>query len=143
MKIKILAFLISATLFTCSKKMNPDKYKKSQIVFGNGGGFTNLVHQYHLLENGRLYHKQNNADVFEELGKQDSDSVKVLFDEVKVLFDSTETFREPGNVYYFVKFKQDSVTKEIVWGSSTEKPPEAVKDFYKKLMNLVTQFSKL
>ncbi len=122
--------------------MNPEKYKKNQIIFGSGGGFANLVHHYHLLENGRLYHKQNNADV-EALGKQNSDSVKVLFGEAKVLFDSTETFREPGNVYYFVKFKQDSVTKEIVWGSATETPPEAAKDFYKKLMNLITQFSKL
>ena len=117
--------------------MTPDKYKKNQIVFGSGGGFANLVHQYHLLENGRLYHKLNGSDVFEALGKQNSDSVKGLFGEIKILFDSTKNFREPGNVYYFVKFKQDSVTKAIVWGSATENPPEAAKDFYKKLMNLV------
>lgn len=117
--------------------MNPDKYKKSQIIFGSGGGFTNLVNEYHLLENGRLYHKKSTDTIFTELGKQNSDSVKILFDKTRVLFTETKGFREPGNMYYFIKFKHDSTTNEIVWGASKETLPAKVKDLYKELMNLV------
>jgi len=135
LKITILTFAFIFSLLACSHKMNPDKYKKSQIIFGNGGGFTNLVNEYHLLENGQLYHKRSIDTVFTELGKQNSDSVKILFAKTKVLFDETKDFREPGNVYYFIKLKQDSTTTEIVWGASKETSP--AKELYKELMNLV------
>lgn len=117
--------------------MNPDKYKKSQIIFGSGGGFTNLVNEYHLLENGRLYHKKSTDTSFVELGKQNTDSVKILFAKTKVLFKDYKDFRESGNMYYFIKFKQDSITDEIVWGASKENSPAKAKDLYKELMNLV------
>lgn len=117
--------------------MNPDKYKKNQIIFGSGGGFANLVNEYHLLENSRLYHTKSTDTTFTELGKQNSDLVKLLFDKTKVLFEETKDFHEPGNIYYFIKFKQDSVTKEIVWGASKESSPAKAKDLYKELMNLI------
>ncbi len=117
--------------------MNPDKYKKSQLIFGSGGGFTNLVNEYHLLENGRLYHKKSTDTTFIEISKENTDSVKILFAKTKVLFDEIKAFREPGNVYYFIKFKQDSVIDEIVWGASKETSPAKAKDLYKELMNLV------
>lgn len=137
MKISILTFAFIFSLLACSHKMNPNTYKKSQIIFGSGGGFTNLVNEYHLLENGRLYHKKSTDTVFTELGKQSNDSVKILFAKTKVLFDETKSFREPGNMYYFIKFKQDSATSEIVWGASKETSPAKAKDLYKELMNLV------
>jgi len=137
LKIKILTFAFFVSLIACSHKMNPDKYKKSQIIFGSGGGFTNLVNEYHLLENGRLYHKRSTDTSFTELDKQNSESVKLLFAKTRVLFDETKELHEPGNMYYFIKFKQDSVTKEIVWGASKETSPAKVKDLYKELMNLV------
>lgn len=137
MKITILTFAFIFSLLACSHKMNPNTYKKSQIIFGSGGGFTNLVNEYHLLENGRLYHKKSTDTVFTELSKQNTDSVKILFAKTKVLFDETKGFREPGNMYYFIKFKQDSATSEIVWGASKETSPAKAKDLYKELMNLV------
>jgi hypothetical protein len=117
--------------------MNPDKYKKCQIIFGSGGGFANLVNEYYLLENGKLYQKHKTDTVFVELGRQKLDSVKLIFSKTKVLFDTNEDFHEPGNMYYFIKFKKDSTIKEVVWGSSDKKPKPEVKELYKELMNLV------
>ena len=117
--------------------MNPDKYKKSQIIFGSGGGFTNLVNEYHLLENGRLYHKKSTDTTFKEISIENTDSVKILFAKTKVLSEDKKGFHEPGNVYYFIKFKHDSVTDEIVWGTAKENTPAKAKDLYKELMNLV------
>lgn len=117
--------------------MSPDKYKKSQIIFGSGGGFTNFVNEYHLLENGRLYHKRSTDTTVTELDKQNSESVKILFAKTKVLFDETKELHEPGNMYYFIKLQHDSTTTELVWGASKETSPARVKDLYKELMNLV------
>lgn len=117
--------------------MNPDKYKKCQIIFGSGGGFANLVNEYYLLENGKLYRKQKADIVYIDLGKQKLDSVKLLFTKTKVLFENNELLHEPGNIYYFIKFKKDSTQKEIVWGSVNKKPTPEVKELYNELMNLV------
>lgn len=117
--------------------MNPNKYKKSQIIFGSGGGFTNLVNEYHLLENGRLYHKRSTDTTFTELSKQNADSIKILFAKAKVLFAEIKEFHKPGNMYYFIKIKDDSTTKELTWSTSKESSPASVKDLFKELMNLV------
>lgn len=117
--------------------MDPNKYKKSQIIFGSGGGFTNLINEYHLLENGQLYHKRSTDTTFTELSKQNADSIKILFAKTKVLFAETQELHKPGNMYYFIKIRHDSTTKELVWGNSKENSPASVKDLYKELMNLV------
>ena len=122
--------------------MNFDTYKKSQIIFGSGGGFTNLVNEYRLLENKKLYHKRSTDSVFAELGKQNNETVRILFDKTKVLFEDTTALHNPGNMYYFIKFRNDKQTQEIVWGGSKENINnddllQKTKDLYKELMNLV------
>ena len=122
--------------------MNFDTYKKNQIVFGSGGGFTNLGKEYRLLENKKLYHKKSTDSIFSELGKQNRDTVKLLFDKAKVLFADTTTLHNPGNMYYYLKFRNGKQTQEIVWGGSKENTInddllQKTKDLYKELMNLV------
>lgn len=117
--------------------MNPDKYNKCQIIFGSGGGFANLVNEYYLLENGKLYRKHNADTVYIELGKQKLDSVKILFTKTKALFENNGLLHEPGNISYFIKLKKDSTINEIVWGSTNKKPSSEVKELYNELMNLV------
>lgn len=143
MKNILLLFLIVISMlscshkFSCCHKMNPENYKKSQIVFGSGGGFANLVNQYYLLENGRLYKKNKTDSNYLDLGKQKLDSVKILFAKTKVLFEHNKAFHEPGNTYYFIKFRHDATTNEIVWGASKENTPTEAKELYKELMNFV------
>ncbi|WP_238803757.1 hypothetical protein [Emticicia aquatica] len=117
--------------------MTLEKYTKKQIIFGSGGGFTNLVNEYHLLENGQLFHKKSTDSVFGELKKQKKDSVKLLFDKTKVLFDEVKDFQEPGNTYYFIKWENETSQSKIIWGASKENTPIAAKELYKELMNLV------
>ncbi len=142
-KLKICVFLpfLLYSLLSCTHKMNPDTYKKNQIVFGNGGGFTNLVNEYRLLENKKLYHRTSAATEFSELGKQKADTVKLLFGKTKVLFADTTTFHSPGNRYYFIKYHTQNHIQTIVWGGSDANIPMEVlqkaKDLYKDLMNLV------
>lgn len=141
-KLKILLYLTAFLSLSCSRNMNPDNYKKCQISFGGGGGFTNLVNEYRLLENKKLYHKKSTDSIFTELGKQNSDTIKLLFDKTKVLFEDTTALHNPGNMYYFIKFRKGNKTQEIVWGGSKENITnddilQKAKDLYKELMNLV------
>ena len=117
--------------------MNFDTYKKRQITFGSSGGFANLVNEYRLLENRKLYHKRGTDSLFVALDRKEATEVKLIFDKARSLFGETKDFREPGNIYYFIRFKQDTITNEIVWGSSKENTPQKAKELYKELMNLV------
>ncbi len=119
--------------------MTPDSYKKSQILFGRGGGFTNLVNEYHLLENTKLFYKQNRDSVFTDLGKQNADTTKLLFAKTRALFADTTLFHQPGNTYYFIKLQKGNKTQEMIWGNNvaTDEIVQKAKDLYKELMNLV------
>jgi hypothetical protein len=141
MKIKLYLCCATFILLSCSRKMNPDNYEKCQIIFGSGGGFTNLVNEYHLLENKRLYHKKSTDTSFTKLGRQNGDTVKLLFDKTNVLMADTNALHNPGNMYYFIKLKDKNKTQELIWGGAKENADESIlqkaKDLYKELMNLV------
>lgn len=122
--------------------MNPNSYKKHQIIFGSGGGFANLHNEYHLLENKKLYHKKSTATAYIHLGKQNPDTIKLLFTKTATLFEDTISLHQPDNIYYFIKFQDGNKIKEMVWGSSngnaqTKEITQKAKDLYKELMNLV------
>jgi hypothetical protein len=89
-----------------------------------------------------MYHKKSTDTIFTELSNQNSDTVKILLDKTKVLFDDTTALHNPGNMYYFIKFRDGNKTQEIVWGGSKENTTnddlfQKTKDLYKELMNLV------
>jgi hypothetical protein len=141
MKIKLYLCCATFLLLSCSRKMTPDNYEKCQIIFGNGGGFANLINEYHLLENKRLYHKKNTDTSFAKLGKQNADSVNLLFAKTKALMADTNALHNPGNMYYFIKLKDKNKTQEVTWGGAKENADESIlqkaKELYKELMNLV------
>lgn len=132
MRIFIVILLIP--LLTCCQTLKPDKYKKTQIIFGSGGGFTNLKNEYHLLDNGRLFHKTNLDTSYTEIKLPKDFDPKKLFQEAHSIFDNLEESGEPSNMYYFLKFKEGENFKEVVWGSG--QIPRKSKDLYKKLIQL-------
>lgn len=142
MKIKIIlsSTLCGLALFTfssCTKYANPLDYTRKQLIFGSGGGFANQVNEYRLLENKRLYARKNNDSTFTSLGRQKAKIVKTFFKESDVLFQEKMTFNEPGNMYYFVRLKQQNQTQSVVWGRPNSEAPEKIKELHKLLMNLV------
>jgi len=117
--------------------MDPTKYTDKQLIFGSGGGFTNQVSEYRLLEDSRLFYRKNNDSSFTELKKQDVKTTKRLLEDAKALFEDVPELNEPGNVYYYIKLKNANNTQQIVWGRANTEVPEKAKDLYKQLMNLV------
>jgi hypothetical protein len=111
------------------------------ISFGSGGGFTNTVKTFHLLEDGRIVeitkdsiHKDSisNMKTIANIGKKNA---KACFTEMQTLKLDSLQFAEPGNLYYFINVKKDTSATEnkVVWGSKDKPIPKEVHDFYKKL----------
>ena len=138
-------FIILATVFltlvSCHKKFLMEKINEPHIAFGSGGGFTNMVKNYCLLEDGRIVEETKLQDslqykVVAEIGKR---KAKECFNAATKLKLDSLNFREPGNLYYFITVKsKDSIPENrIVWGSKDKPVSEDVKDFYKILQDFL------
>jgi hypothetical protein len=145
-----LKFIILATVFltlvSCHKKLLMEKINEPHIAFGSGGGFTNNVKQFRLLEDGRIVEETKMQDslqykVVAEIGKR---KAKECFNAVNKLKLDSLNFREPGNLYYFITVKsKDSIPENrVVWGSKDKPVSEEVKDFYKVLQDFLVQPKK-
>ena len=118
-----------------------EKINEPHIAFGNGGGFTNRVKQYRLLEDGKIVEEIKMKDSIQytlvaEIGKR---KAKQCFTAINKLNLDSLKFSEPGNLYYFisVKAKDSLANNRIVWGSKDKPVAPAVQDFYKTLLDFL------
>src|SRR5687768_11797667 len=81
----------------------PGDYNGDQIHFGQGGGFTGNVNYYVILEDGRLFQKQQRDSSYTHLATWKKNFTKQLFTNYQQLSLDTLAFNEPGNLYYFVE----------------------------------------
>lgn len=137
-------FLLIITIFlSCSKKTKmTNPLTEPHISFGSGGGFTNTVKSFHLLEDGRIVEitkdTVNFVKTIANIGKKNA---KACFSEMQTLKLDSLQFSEPGNLYYFITVKKDTAATEnkIVWGSKDKPIPKEVQDFYKKLSSYLVK----
>jgi len=117
--------------FSCkSTKYTPTDFPDSQITFGSGGGFTGAVTDYTLLENGQLFKRSSLKNEFLALHKVKKDVVKQMFKNYEFLNIGQETINEPGNLYYFIQYKdKDKKEHKITWNDQSA-VSENVKTYY-------------
>jgi hypothetical protein len=137
---------IALALFGCHKKLLMEKINESHIAFGNGGGFTNLVKKYRLLEDGKIVEETKMQDsiqykVVAEIGKR---KAKECFAAINKLNLDSLQFSEPGNLYYFiaVQNKDSLANNRVVWGRKDKPIAPAIEDFYKILSDFLAQPKK-
>ena len=136
--LSILSILMILTSFGCAQKMTMEKISTPQIVFGSGGGFTNLLTEYYLLEDGKIVQKSKEGEGYNILTRIDKDKATQCFAGSKILKLDTLAFNEPGNMYYFITIRNDTKSENrIVWGSTDKPVPNEVKGFYKMLLNFL------
>ncbi len=129
--ITLFASLITIMSFSCkSTKYTPTDFPDAQITFGSGGGFTGAVTNYTLLENGQLFKRSSLNKEFLALHKIKSDVVEQMFKNYEFLKIGEETINDPGNLYYFIQFKdKDKKEHKITWNDQSV-VDEKVKSFY-------------
>lgn len=125
-------FLITS----CSKKILPEKMPETQIIFGSGGGFTNQVKEYCLLENGKIVAKSADGTYFDILTHIGKTEAKQCFNKCQSLHLDEMQFNEPGNLYYFLTIRTKSKPENrIVWGDRSKPVSADVAQLHKTLMS--------
>ena len=135
--ILILAILLSA----CCSNKDLKEFSKNQIIFGSGGGFTGATDLYALDYKGQL-------QKYNSLSKETIDLPAIPAKEAKGYFRSflehgfdTLEYSSPGNMTYFIGYKNDSTDKRINWGAGQE-TPEGVQEYYNSLLKTVSNNNK-
>jgi hypothetical protein len=138
--LSLLSLTALFALFACNTKKyaTPDEFPKQQLVFGSGGGFTGKVQTYTLLENGQLFHHNGINDATQEMERLQKAEAQKLFKLAKDEELLGKTFNEPGNMYYFLKVKNNGKEEtSFVWGSNSKTPPAKCDSLYANLMGFV------
>jgi hypothetical protein len=132
-----VAFLLIFTLFSCKTKPVPaEKMPMTRLEFGHGGGFTGAVTTFILLENGRIYEALHDNKAYKSLRRINKDETTQLFSDCEKLM--TLKTDSPGNLYYFVTMRKDSVnSKRWIYGDPSMSTPQELEAMYKRLIGLI------
>lgn len=117
---------------------NPTEYPDARINFGHGGGFSGMIIEYALLDNGQLLKKTNQVDSFEMVTTIDKNQTTQLFDNYKFLNIENLQYNQPGNMYNFIHFHHLDSEHKITW-SSNQYPDQYsnLKIFHGNLKSLI------
>ena len=135
---KILVFLAICSigiLHSCSPaKEFPANYKKDQIHFGQGGGFSGILTYYALLEDGRLFQRSLRDSSFALVTTWDKNFVSQMFSNYKRLSLDQLNFNEPGDLYYFLQYHApNKASHNLTRGRPGFKPTENLVTYYNLL----------
>lgn len=123
------------SLFACkSTKLGPEQYKKTQLIFGSGGGFAGAYNEYILLDDGRLFQRNEDRKTVTELRKVKSSVTDQVFNNIKTFGLDTYKYNQPQNLYYFLKYKTPKDSNNIVWSGKPENELQVANSIYKLLI---------
>lgn len=138
---RFLPLLLLLFLFvSCStnRYTNPTIYPDARINFGNGGGFSGMVTEYVLLDNGQLLKKLTQVDSFEMVTTIDKNQTTQLFENYKFLNIGSLQYNQPGNMYRFLRFEHQDTKHQIIWsGNQYPEQYPNLKIFYANLKSLI------
>lgn len=135
----IFLCLAMVTTIACkAKKFTKSALPPEQLIFGSGGGFTGEVQTYILLENGQLFYTSSLTKDTTEQTAVKSKEAKKLFNQAAAIDLNTNGFKQPGNMYYFLREKKGDKIYSATWGKDAFIPPANITDLYKSL-NQITK----
>lgn len=139
---KNLFLLLFASLLTglffasCRTTYTTESFPENQLFFGSGGGFTGMVTEYLLLDNGQLY-KHPAPDVYEEMNRIKKKKAANLYAQYDTLGLDDLMFNQPGNIYFFIRMVNGEKENYLSWSDERPLPEVEMMDFYKSLMETV------
>ena len=127
--------LMSVSLSTCKpKKHTFDALPPNLLQFGTGGGVTGATTTFTLLENGQLFKTTSLDKKTVALEAIDEKEAKLFFGKAKELFLVSEAIKQPGNLYYFIRWVEGEGTKTLTWGSLDFEVPEDINQMHNELL---------
>jgi len=109
------------------------------IIVGQGGGFTGAVTTHSLTQEGQYKKTSSLKEVAAKIMQKEQSITSTTFADFSSLNIESIDFQKPGNMYYFVGYREGEVEKKVIWGSAQDAPPAEVKafydNFYKNIIN--------
>ncbi len=131
-------FLLLFVACSTTRYNHPTEYPDARINFGHGGGFSGMVTEYVLLDNGQLLKKMNQVDSFEMVTTVDKNQTTQLFNNYKFLNIGSVQYDQPGNMYNFIQFHHLDAEHKIIWpGNQYPDQYPNLKIFYDNLKSLI------
>jgi hypothetical protein len=124
-------------LYGCSRKIATDKLPATQIVFGQGGGFTGAIQEYALLQDGRIVEIRKDSATQHIVEKMSKKKTAGFYAQVDSMRLHTWLYNRPGNIYHYVILKREGKKdNKIVWDGSGNDvhAPKNIEEYYKRLM---------
>lgn len=122
-----------ACLLQCSPTYSPATMPAEYIAFGSGGGFTGQEKGMYLLPNGQLFQIRGLQRDTTELEKIKKSKAKQLWTAVEDILANHPNISQPGNRYYFLRLKSDSLQRAASWGATDYTPPSELTDIFEEL----------
>lgn len=140
MRLKLAYFmcLFLGLFCSCNNKLYTlTDLPENQLVFGDGGGFTGAYQEFLLLENGQVFKSSKRGGTYEEQESIDKKAAKALFKQAASLNLAEKTINDPGNMTYFIHYKDADKTSKVIWGGNQKVVNEEVRLFFNSLKKAV------
>lgn len=131
-----MKLLLSSLIFIFLNAANCSSDKSfKELKFGSGGGFTGVVSEYRVKENGGMF-SYNSMEKEEKLIKSiTSAELKTIREKIALLPADALTINRPYDMYYFIQLD----TIRTVWGDPNFKAPKELLDLYDYLNTLTAK----
>lgn len=132
----VICFAISLFGSCKTAQISPEKYEKTKVYFGTGGGFTGELREFCLLENGDVFQinpSSREATLRNSNGKSMAKSIFKNMDDMEL---KKYTYDKPGNLYYWMKYHTDSDSVYLIWGNEEMEVEKEVVHMYEQLVEL-------
>ena len=130
----IIFILILVITTSCASQKALTQYAGTEIVFGNGGGFTGQVNEYSLSTDGKITlvkSLEGDTVMINTVSKKTAGKIFNLFSQSGI---DTLDFKHPGNKYYFIKERKDGIKHEVIWGDPAYQVPSSIENLYTLLL---------
>ena len=139
-KLSPFGIILSMTVccfFSCkTTTYTSDNLPEKQLYFGSGGGFTGLVNEYLLLENGQMF-KVPSPGIYEDMDKVKRKKAEAIYQDYKALGFEDLIFNQPGNMYYFIRMVDGETENYISWSDQRPLPEVKMMELYDSLVQTI------
>ena len=132
-----LILILTLAFFQCkTTKYTPETFPVKQLIFGDGGGFSGIITEYLLLENGQFFKKTSLKEGYEELEPIKKAEAQTFYEQLEALRLHKSDIHHPGNLSYFIRMMNEEIDHTITWGAGDYNLRTDIMNFYKSLKRM-------
>ena len=115
-----------------SKKLayTANNLPQNRIVFGHGGGFSGMVKEYNVLQNGQVFEYNSLLDTFYTKKPIKQTKVADIFSAYENEHLDSFEIDDPGNLYRYIIRYKDGQSHKILWNTYNKTDYQHLNEFF-------------